>query len=100
MLLRKERQTRLDTAGNIVTMSAPRYPSLRAMARGVFVCEHSQAPLILESLRPDNTRDICMEAREDCVVIRVAPQSLRTFLATCDDLLVNLQVAAEALADV
>ncbi len=81
-------------------MSGPRYPSLHATAHGVLVYRHSQAPLLLESLRPDNTRDIDMELREDCIVIRVASQSLRTFLATCDDLRINLQVAAETLSDV
>ncbi len=70
------------------------------MAHGVLIYEHSQASLILESLRPDNTSDIHMELQDSRLIIRVTAQSLRTLIATCDDLLVNLQVATEALADV
>ncbi len=74
-------------------------PQLHKVAVGILVYEHLQAPLVLESLRPDNTSDIHMRLQENRLIIRVAAQSLRTLLATCDDLLVNLQVATEALAD-
>ncbi len=70
------------------------------MAHGVLIYEHSQAPLVLEALRPDNTSEIQMELQGSRLIIRVTAQSLRTLIATCDDLLVNLQVATEALADV
>lgn len=70
------------------------------MAQAVLIYEHSQAPLVLESLRPDNTSDIHIELHGSRIVIRVTSQSLRTLIATCDDLLVNLQVATEALEDV
>jgi len=70
------------------------------MPQGILIYEHSEAPLVLESLRPDNTSDVHMELGRGCVVIRVTSPSLRTLIATCDDLLVNLQIAAEALADV
>ncbi len=73
---------------------------LDKIAHGTLIYEHSQAPLILESLRPDNTSDIHMELQEHRIFISVATQSLRTLIATCDDLLVNLQVATEALTDV
>ncbi len=72
----------------------------RTMAHAVLSYDHPHAALLLESLRPDNTRDISMELRENRLIIRVASQSLRTLIATCDDLLVNLQVATEALAAV
>ncbi len=70
------------------------------MPQGILIYEHSEAPLVLESLRPDNTSDIHMGLERGCVVIRVTSPSLRTLIATCDDLLVNLQIATEALADV
>ncbi|MGZ4904017.1 MAG: KEOPS complex subunit Pcc1 [Halobacteriota archaeon] len=75
-------------------------PPSRTIAEGVLIYEHSHAPLVLESLRPDNTSDVQMELQESRIIIRVTSQSLRTLIATCDDLLVNLQVATEALADV
>ncbi len=81
-------------------MSERYAPPPHKIAESVLIFEHSQAPLILESLRPDNTSDIHMELHESRIVIRVAAQSLRTLIATCDDLLVNLQVATEMLADV
>lgn len=70
------------------------------MAQAVLIYEHSLAPLVLESLRPDNTSDVHMGLEGSRIIIRVTSQSLRTLIATCDDLLVNLQVATEALADV
>ncbi len=73
---------------------------LHTIAHGTLIFEHSQAPLILESLRPDNTSDIHMELQEHKIIISVAAQSLRTLIATYDDLLINLQVATEALAGV
>ncbi len=74
--------------------------ALRTIAHGTLIFEHSQAPLILESLRPDNTSDIQMELQEHRIIISVAAQSLRTLIATYDDLLINLQVATEALTGV
>ena len=72
----------------------------RTKAHCVLTYKHPQASLLLESLRPDNTPDIQMGLQEDRIVIRVIAQSLRTLIATCDDLLANLQVATEALTDV
>ncbi len=72
----------------------------RLKAQGVLIYEHSQAPMLLESLRPDNTSDIYMELQANRIVIRVTSPSLRTLIATCDDLFANLQVATEALATV
>ncbi len=72
----------------------------RAQAHCVLTYKHPQASVLLESLRPDNTPDIHMGLREGCIVIRVRSRSLRTLIATSDDLLANLQVATEALTDV
>ncbi|MGZ4901616.1 MAG: KEOPS complex subunit Pcc1 [Halobacteriota archaeon] len=70
------------------------------MPQGILIYEHSQAPLVLESLRPDNTSDVHMVLEGSCVIICVTSQSLRTLIATCDDLLINLQIASEALTAV
>ncbi|MGZ4922219.1 MAG: KEOPS complex subunit Pcc1, partial [Halobacteriota archaeon] len=48
----------------------------------------------------DNTSDVHMVLEGSCVIIRVTSQSLRTLIATCDDLLINLQIASEALTAV
>jgi len=69
------------------------------MMRGVLVYEHPKAQVILDSLRPDNTSEIGMKLSRDRITIVVKATSLRTLLATCDDLLVNLQIAEEALSD-
>ncbi len=81
-------------------MSEPRSLLSRTAAHAVLSFKHSHASLLLESLRPDNTSEIHMELQENRVFIRVASQRLRTLIATCDDLLVNIQVATEALTAV
>jgi tRNA threonylcarbamoyladenosine modification (KEOPS) complex Pcc1 subunit len=69
------------------------------MMQGVLVYEHPKARLILDSLRPDNTSEIRMKLSGDRITIVVKAKSLRTLLATCDDLLVNLQIAEETLSN-
>jgi len=69
------------------------------MMRGVVVYEHPKARSILDSLRPDNTAEIVMKLSRDRITIIVKATSLRTLLATCDDLLVNLQIAEETLSN-
>jgi len=62
------------------------------------VYEHPQALSIVEALQPDNTSEIKMKATGNKVEIRVQTKKLRTLLASCDDLLSNLQIAQEMLS--
>jgi hypothetical protein len=70
------------------------------MMTAVLVYEHPDASSIVGALEPDNTPEIKMEARRNTVEITVTTKQLRTLLATCDDLLSNLQIAQEMLSNV
>jgi tRNA threonylcarbamoyladenosine modification (KEOPS) complex Pcc1 subunit len=65
----------------------------------ILVYEHPGALSIVEALQPDNTPEINMKARGDRVEITVKTKNLRTLIASCDDLLLNLQIAQEMLRD-
>jgi hypothetical protein len=69
------------------------------MMTAILVYEHPQAPSIVEALQPDNTPEIKMKATGNKVKIAVQTKKLRTLVASCDDLLSNLQVAQEMLSD-
>jgi tRNA threonylcarbamoyladenosine modification (KEOPS) complex Pcc1 subunit len=68
------------------------------MMTAILVYEHPQAPSIVEALQPDNTPEIKMKATGNKVKIAVQTKKLRTLVASCDDLLSNLQVAQEMLS--
>jgi tRNA threonylcarbamoyladenosine modification (KEOPS) complex Pcc1 subunit len=68
------------------------------MITAILVYEHPQALSIVEALQPDNTSEIKMKATGNKVAIRVQTKKLRTLLASCDDLLSNLQIAQEMLS--
>ena len=68
------------------------------MITAIFVYEHQQALSIVEALRPDNTPEIKMKATGNKVEITVQTKKLRTLVASCDDLLSNLQIAQELLS--
>ncbi|MFZ0012338.1 MAG: KEOPS complex subunit Pcc1 [Halobacteriota archaeon] len=68
------------------------------MITAILVYEHPQALSIVEALQPDNTSEIKMKATGNKVEIRVQTKKLRTLLASCDDLLSNLQIAQEMLS--
>jgi len=67
------------------------------MFTAILVYEHPQAWLLVEALKPDNTPEIKMETTGDKVEIIVKTKKLRTLIASCDDLLSNLQIAQEML---
>jgi len=68
------------------------------MITAKLVYEHEQAPSIAEALRPDNTPEIKMKATGNRLEITVQTKKLRTLVASCDDLLSNLQIAQEMLS--
>ena len=72
-------------------------PSLR-MITAILVYEHPQAPSIVEALQPDNTPEIEMTATGNRREITVQTKKLRTLIASCDDLLLNLQIAQEIIS--
>ena len=65
------------------------------MTTAVLVYEHPDAPAIAEALLPDNTADIKMLVEGSSVQITVTAKRLRTLMASCDDLLSNIQVAQQ-----
>ena len=69
------------------------------MMTAILICERPHAPSIVEVLQPDNTPEITMEVRRNTVEITVSTKQLRTLVASCDDLLVNLQIAQDLLSD-
>jgi tRNA threonylcarbamoyladenosine modification (KEOPS) complex Pcc1 subunit len=68
------------------------------MITAIFVYEHAQALSIVEALQPDNTPEIKMKAIGNRLEITVKTNKLRTLVASCDDLLLNLQIAQEMLS--
>ncbi|GEM_PF-118087 len=79
-----------------VDRAAPSYPP--RMITAILVYEHPQALSIVEALQPDNTPEIKMKATGNRVEITVQTKKLRTLVASCDDLLSNLQIAQEMLS--
>jgi hypothetical protein len=69
------------------------------MIAAILVYKHLQASLVVEALKPDNTREIRMKAIGEKVLIVVKANNLRTVVASCDDLYANLQIAQELLCD-
>jgi len=69
------------------------------MITAIIVYEHPQAPLLVEALQPDNTSEILMNAVEKKVVGVLIASKLRTMIASCDDLFMNLQIAQAMLCD-
>ena len=68
------------------------------MMTAILVYEHPQALSIVEALQPDNTPEIKMKATGNKVEIAVQTKKLRTLVASCDDLLSNLQIAQDMLS--
>jgi len=68
------------------------------MITAILVYEHPQALSVVEALEPDNTPEIKTRATGNTVEITVKAEKLRTLVASCDDLLSNLQVAQEMLS--
>ena len=68
------------------------------MITAIFVYEHPQALSIVEALQPDNTPEIEMKAIGNRLEITVKTNKLRTLVASCDDLLSNLQIAQDMLS--
>jgi len=69
------------------------------MITAIIVYEHPQAPLLVEALQPDNTPEILMGDIGKKVVGVLSASKLRTMIASCDDLFVNLQIAQAMLCD-
>ncbi len=67
------------------------------MITAIFVYEHPQALSIVDALQPDNTPEIEMKAKGNRLEITVKTNKLRTLVASCDDLLSNLQIAQDIL---
>jgi len=67
------------------------------MITAIFVYEHPQALSIVDALQPDNTPEIEMKAIGKRLEITVKTNKLRTLVASCDDLLSNLQIAQDIL---
>jgi tRNA threonylcarbamoyladenosine modification (KEOPS) complex Pcc1 subunit len=67
------------------------------MITAIFVYEHPQALSIVDALQPDNTPEIEMKATGNRLEITVKTNKLRTLVASCDDLLSNLQIAQDIL---
>jgi hypothetical protein len=67
------------------------------MITAIFVYEHPQALSIVDALQPDNTPEIEMKAIGNRLEIKVKTNKLRTLVASCDDLLSNLQIAQDIL---
>jgi hypothetical protein len=67
------------------------------MITAIFVYEHPQALSIVDALQPDNTPEIEMKAIGNRLEITVKTNKLRTLVASCDDLLSNLQIAQDML---
>jgi len=68
------------------------------MIAAILVYEHPDARSIVEALQPDNTPEIKMKATGNRVEVILKTNRLRTLVASCDDLLSNLQVAQEILS--
>jgi len=68
------------------------------MLTAILVYEHPDARSIVEALQPDNTPEIKMKATGNRVKLIVKTNRLRTLIASCDDLLSNLQIAQEMLS--
>jgi hypothetical protein len=69
------------------------------MITAILVLEHRKASTLVEALQPDNTPEIRMKAIGKKVLAVVRGKNLRTVVASCDDLFVNLQIAQEMLSD-
>jgi len=69
------------------------------MITAVIVYEHPQASLLVEALQPDNTPEIRMKAKGEKLLTVLRASKLRTVIASCDDLLANLQIAQEILCN-
>lgn len=67
------------------------------MITAIIIYEHPQASLLVEALEPDNTPEIRMKAKGKKVLTVLKANKLRTLIASCDDLLANLQIAQEIL---
>ena len=67
------------------------------MITAILIYEHLQALSVIEALKPDNTPEIKIKATGNTVEITIKTERLRTLVASCDDLLANLQVAQEML---
>lgn len=72
--------------------------TLPRMITAILMYEHPQALSIVQALQPDNTPEIKMMATGNRVEITVKTKKLRTLVASCDDLLSNLQIAQEMLS--
>jgi hypothetical protein len=67
------------------------------MITAILVYEHPQAPSLVEALQPDNTPEIQMKPIGKKMLVVVRANNLRTVVASCDDILANLQIAQELL---
>jgi hypothetical protein len=67
------------------------------MATAIVVYGHPQASRIVECVQPDNTPEIHIKSTKDKVLAVIQTKGVRTMLASCDDLFVNLQVARDTL---
>jgi hypothetical protein len=67
------------------------------MITAILVYEHPHAASIVEALQPDNTPEIQMKAIGKKMLVVLRSNNLRTVVASCDDILANLQIAQELL---
>ena len=67
------------------------------MMTAIFVYEHPDAQAIAKALDPDNMPQTKIEVSGNRIEVTIKTERLRTLIASCDDLLSNLQVAKQTL---
>jgi hypothetical protein len=65
----------------------------------ILIYSHPQASRIAEAVQPDNTPEIRIKSTSEKMLAVILTKGLRTTLASCDDLFVNLQVARDILSE-
>jgi hypothetical protein len=69
------------------------------MVTAIVVYSHPQASRIADCVKPDNTPEIHIKSTQQKLLAVIQTKGVRTMVASCDDLFVNLQVARDTLSD-
>ncbi len=69
------------------------------MITAIVVYTHPQALQIANCVEPDNTSEIGVKSTQEKLMAVIQTNGVRTLVASCDDLFVNLQVARDMLSD-
>jgi hypothetical protein len=69
------------------------------MITAIIVYSHSLASRIADCVQPDNTPEIHIKSTQEKVLAVIQTKGVRTMVASCDDLFVNLEVARDTLTD-